>query len=78
MEVLTPPVPAPADKIPTEDVDSDEFVGGDAYDGGEEVSTETAGGWPLRQIEIGIGIVLLALVAMMLFARRRRRSWSRV
>jgi hypothetical protein len=77
-EVLPPPVPAPADKTLTGGADSDEFVGGDAYDGGGEVSTEAAGGWPLRQIEIGIGVVFLALVAMMLFARRQRRSWSRV
>lgn len=78
VEVLPPPVPASADKTLTGGADSDELVGGDAYDSGGEVSTEAAGGWPLRQIEIGIGVVLLALVAMMLFARRQRRSWSRV
>jgi len=78
VEVLSPPVPAPADKTTTGDVDSDELVVRDAYGGEGEVSAETAGGWPLRQIEIGIGVVLLALVAVMLFARRRRRSWSRV
>jgi hypothetical protein len=78
VEVLPPPVPTPADKTPTEDVDSGELVGGDANGGEEEVMAETAGGWPLRQIEIGIGIVLLALVTIMLFARRQRRSWSRV
>lgn len=78
VEVLPPPVPAPADKTPTGGADSDELIVRDANGGEEEVSAEPSGGWPLRQIEIGIGVVLLALVAMMLFARRRRRSWSRV
>ena len=78
VEVLSPPVPAPADKTPTGGADSDELVVRDANGGEEEVSAEPSGGWPLRQIEIGIGVVLLALVAVMLFARRRRRSWSRV
>lgn len=72
------PVPAPVDKTPTGGADSDELIVRDANGGEEEVMAEPSGGWPLRQIEIGIGVALLALVAMMLFARRRRRSWSRV
>lgn len=78
VEVLSPPVPAPADKTPAEGADSYGLIVIDANGGEEEVSAEPSGGWPLRQIEIGIGVVLLALVAVMLFARRRRRSWSRV
>lgn len=80
LPVLAPPALAsePGEKAPTEDVDSGELIARDADGGEEEVMAEPSGGWPLRQIEIGIGVALLALIAMMLFARRQRRSWSRV
>jgi hypothetical protein len=43
-----------------------------------EVLGETEGGWPLRQIEIGLGSLLFALAAMMLVAWRKRRKQIRV
>lgn len=39
---------------------------------------EEAGGWPLRQIEIALGTVLFALVAMTIFVLRQRKSAVRV
>jgi len=43
----------------------------------EDVSSSAAG-WPLRQIEIAMGVLVLALVALMFFVRRQRRRWSRL
>jgi len=37
---------------------------------------QTERGWPMRQIEIGFGAVLLAMVALTLVVWRRRRRWS--
>ncbi|HEY49492.1 MAG TPA: hypothetical protein G4O13_05545 [Dehalococcoidia bacterium] len=33
-------------------------------------------GWPMRQIEIAIGVVVFILVVMVVFATRHRRRWS--
>ena len=70
--------PAPGEEALTEDVTSDESGLGVTYEGEEEISGESAAGWPLRQIEIAVGVLVFALVALMLFARRQRRRWSRV
>lgn len=35
---------------------------------------KTGAGWPLRQTEIGLGVVLFVLLALMLYARRQRRK----
>ncbi len=40
------------------------------------VLDEPERGWPMRQIEIAVGSVFLALVAVMLVAWRRRRRWT--
>lgn len=40
----------------------------------EDVSSEA--GWPLRQIEIAMGVLVFVLVALVFFARRQRRRWS--
>jgi anti-sigma factor RsiW len=37
---------------------------------------QTERGWPMRQIEIGVGAVLLAMVALTLVVWRRRRRWT--
>ncbi len=37
---------------------------------------EAERGWPMRQIEIGVGAVLLAMVALTLVVWRRRRRWT--
>lgn len=42
----------------------------------EDVSSEA--GWPLRQIEIAMGVLVFVLVALVFFARRQRRRWSGV
>ena len=34
-------------------------------------------GWPLRQIEIALAVVVFSMVAVLAFTRRRRRSWSK-
>ena len=73
-----PPVPAPGEEAPTGDVTSDESGLGVTYEGEEEISGESAAGWPLRQIEIAMGVLAFALVALMLFARRQRRRWSKI
>ena len=72
------PAPAPGEEALTEDVTPDESGLGLTYGGEGEISGESAAGWPLRQIEIAIGVLVFALVALMLFARRQRRRWSRV
>lgn len=72
------PAPVPGEEAPTEDVTSDVTGLGGTYEGEEEISGESAAGWPLRQIEIAMGVLVFALVALMLFARRQRRRWSRV
>ena len=77
-EAIPEPAPAPGEEALTEDVTSDESGLGVTYEGEEEISGESAAGWPLRQIEIAIGVLVFALVALMLFARRQRRRWSRV
>ncbi len=43
---------------------------------GEETSliSDDGGGWPLRQIEIAMGVVLFVLVGALVFTRLRRRS----
>ncbi len=72
------PVPSLAGEAPKEDVSSYWFGLGVTYDGEEEISGESAAGWPLRQIEIAIGVLVFVLVALMLFIRRQHRRWSRV
>jgi anti-sigma factor RsiW len=37
---------------------------------------QTERGWPMRQMEIGFGAVLLAMVALTLVVWRRRRRWG--
>ena len=74
-ETLSEPAPLPGEEAPTEDVNSGVTGMGVTSGGEEEVSGESEAGWPLRQLEIGIGVLVFALVALMLFARRRRR-WS--
>lgn len=76
-EAIPEPAPVPGEEALTEDVTSDESGLGVTYEGEEEISGESAAGWPLRQIEIAIGVLVFALVALMLFVRRRRR-WSGV
>ncbi|TET18542.1 MAG: hypothetical protein E3J81_00070 [Dehalococcoidia bacterium] len=77
-EAIPEPAPAPGEEAPTEDVTSSDESGlGVTYEGEGEISGESAAGWPLRQIEIAMGVLVFASVALMLFARRRRR-WSRV
>ena len=76
-EAIPSPAPASGEEALTEDVTSDESGLGVTYEGEEEISGELAAGWPLRQIEIAMGVLVFALVALMLFARRRRRR-SRV
>jgi hypothetical protein len=74
-----PPAPVPPEptlKAPTGLADSDELVVGDDYGGGEEITAETTGGWPLRQIEIAVGAVLFILAAVTVIAWRRRRWWG--
>ncbi len=46
--------------------------------GGEAAAGQEAGGLPLRQIEIAMGAVLFALVAMTIFVLRQRKSAVRV
>jgi hypothetical protein len=46
--------------------------------GGEAAAGQEAGGLPLRQIEIAMGAVLFALVAMTVFVLRQRKSAVRV
>ncbi len=77
-ESISEPAPAPGEEALTEDVTPDESGLGLTYGGEGEISGESAAGWPLRQIEIAIGVLVFALVALMLFARRQRRRWSRV
>jgi anti-sigma factor RsiW len=74
-ETLSEPAPVPGEEAPTEDINSGVTGMGVTYGGEEEVSGESEAGWPLRQLEIAIGVLVFALVALMLFARRRRR-WS--
>jgi anti-sigma factor RsiW len=80
-ETLSEPTPEPApvigEEAPTEDINSGVTGMGVTYGGEEEVSGESEAGWPLRQLEIAIGVLVFALVALMLFARRQRRRWSR-
>ena len=47
---------------------------------GEERSllSEEEGGWPLRQIEIAIGVILFILVSALLFTRIKRRSLASI
>ena len=77
-ERVDEPAPVPGEEAPTEDVTSDESGLGVTYEGEEEISGESAAGWPLRQIEIAMGVLVFALVALMLFARRQRRRWSKI
>jgi hypothetical protein len=44
----------------------------------QERDASTERGWPMRQIEIAIGSVFVALAAWALLARRRRRNVNRV
>jgi hypothetical protein len=74
-ETLSEPAPLPGEEAPTEDINSGVTGMGVTSGGEEEISGESEAGWPLRQLEIGIGVLVFALVALMLFARRRRR-WS--
>ena len=46
--------------------------------GGEAAAGQEAGGLPLRQIEIAMGAVLFALIAMTIFVLRQRKSAVRV
>lgn len=77
-ERVDEPAPVPGEEAPTEDVTSDVTGLGVTYEGEEEISGESAAGWPLRQIEIAMGVLVFALVALMLFARRQRRRWSKI
>ena len=72
------PVPGPTGKATTEDISADELGLGVTHDGGEEIAGDSVAGWPLHQIEIGIGVLVFALVALMLFARQQRRRLSRL
>jgi hypothetical protein len=75
-EAISEPTPVPGEEAPKEDVTS-WVTGFSVTNGGEEeISGESAAGWPLRQLEIAIGVLIFALVALMLFARRQRRRWS--
>ncbi len=80
-----PPVPAPPSqaaedegKAPAADVYFDELTGGNDYGGGKEIATDTAGGWPMRQIEIAIGAVASILIAVTVVTWMRRNRLSRV
>ncbi len=49
------------------------LLGAEAPAGAGVIVQEEAGaGWPLRQIEIGLGAVVFILLAVMIFARQRR------
>ncbi len=72
-ETITEPGPAPTEKALTGDAGSVESDLGGTYDGEEQMSGESAVGWPLRQIEIAMGALVFAMVALMFFARWQRR-----
>jgi hypothetical protein len=76
--VEVPPPPLPADELKGElgDGVTNDFAFRAPV--GIELSDETAGGWPMRQIEIAVGSILFALVAILMFSWRRRRRLSRV
>jgi len=44
--------------------------------GDDEPVGEAGRGWPLRQIEIAVGVMTLALIVALLFTIRQRRKWS--
>jgi len=75
-EVIPEPAPTLAEEAPTDDAGSYGVGLGVTSGGEEEISGEPAAGWPLRQIEIAIGVLVLVLVALMFFVRRQRRRWS--
>lgn len=73
-----PPVPAPrtAQKGSTDEYNLEESdTMGDT--GSARSLDAPTSGWPLRQIEIALAVVVFTMVAVLLFARRRRRRWSR-
>jgi hypothetical protein len=76
VEVL--PLPIPTDEV--RDAIEDGASNGFSVGGPEavELSDETTGGWPMRQIEIAVGSILFTLVAILMFSWRRRRRLSRV
>jgi hypothetical protein len=83
--VEEPSVPAPPPqaaeaegKAPAADVDYDEVIGGEDYGGGEEIASDTEGGWPMRQIEIVIGAVASILIAVTVVTWMRRNRLSKV
>jgi hypothetical protein len=43
-------------------------------EGPPSIAGQEAVGWPLRQIEIGLGVVVFALAALTVFAIRQRRK----
>ena len=89
-EVLTVPTaqimlsPTPEGEAYTSEERSDEpteAIPEPAPAPGEEALTEdvsSEAGWPLRQIEIAMGVLVFVLVALVFFARRQRRRWSGV
>ena len=78
-ELVGPPqVPAPlVSPVATPDgADSRDSLG--IYDGVELAAEETKGGWPMRQLEIAIGALFVAMVGAILLTVRQRRRWSRI
>ena len=71
------PAPVPAPEGPAESVSGDAIFGAPVpeIEVLESVSDDTGGGWPMRQIEIAVGSVLVALVALTMVLWRRRR-WT--
>ena len=75
-EVSPVPAPGTVQKSVAEGANLGEgVVRGDADD--VQSISRHEGGWPLRQIEIGLAVLVFTMVAVLLFARRRRRAWSR-
>jgi hypothetical protein len=69
--------PVPGVEAPT----GEGAIGGPEAAVGEEdarAAEEGGEGWPFRVVEIGAGVVALALVAALLFTRRQRRKWKGV
>ncbi len=74
METTSAPPPMPADKVLTgEAVLEDSELPGAPGEAGPVAETER--GWPLRQIEIAVGVLTLALIGALLLSIRQRRKW---